>query len=221
MQLDFTEVSTPKLIDLLSRQNGLRLHDLMSLQGEKINPNGETVQITLTAIFPEKEEFEISIPEKGQRRPGPLSLAILSDAGWFPSPRLSELIRHLESAADKADPFNLATLQARIEKEREAATRHRESASHNRLCDAALRAALDALSVPEGKVRDWYLVLMAMSKRRDHLSIRSAKEAQFLDDQILAAREYGPALRSTPKQWTWQNDILRRSVDTLQTHLAT
>jgi hypothetical protein len=220
MDKDVTEISTPKLIELLSKPNGLRLSDLLFLQGEKIAPSGETVQILLKAVYPETGEFEISMPDKGHSRPDKLNHAILADAGWFPSPQLSELIRHAEKSTSVLDHDDLAEVQARIEREREIAKRNRESDAHSKKCEAALRAALDALHIPDANVRDWHLVLLAMFRHHDQLSIRDGKEAQFFEDQVTAAREHGVALRSSLKQWTWQRDILQRSAQKLREKLA-
>lgn len=220
MKTDLIEVSTPKLIELLSRPNGLRPHNLLFLQDETINPAGERTDISIVEVGSKPGEFLFSMPEKGHRRVGSLDLGILADAGWFPSPQLAELIRHFESAASSLDHIDLAEVQARIEREREAAKRHRDSEAHSRLCDSALKSALDALAKPEGKVADWHLVLLAMTKHSDQLIFRGDKEAQFLEDQVAAARAHGPALRSSPKQLVWQNDILRRSADNLRKTLG-
>jgi hypothetical protein len=213
------EVTTSELIDLIARPNGLRLVELLFLQGEILNPVDETVDVMISATYPETNELEFSLPEKAQLRRGSLKLATFSDATWFPSPQLFELIVGARASGFDLSPANLSDIQADIAREREIAQRQRDAGAFAASCDTALRMAMDVLTKAEGNVHHWHLVLLGMFRHREQLILRDAREEQFFDDRVNAAREYGSALRGSPRQWVWQADILRRSAPQLAGYL--
>lgn len=214
------ELSTPQLIDLVSRHGMLRLGDLVHLQGVVDVPRGGEVAITITAAFPDSGEVEVSQDDGSLRARKPLGHVTLADAGWFPSASLARRIEVLRAEVAQRPEVDLAVVMARLDAERARAETERQAAAHHAACDAALKAALAASADGSAGIADWHLVLQAMAARREALTLRDDREIEFFEGRLGSAREYGPGLRNSEKQIAWQGDILRRSAAGLRSALG-
>jgi len=215
-----------KLREILAGSKFAPFESLLWLQGVKAGPDGQDQDLTISAVFSNTREIEISFEEIDKAHTYNLTHSKIEDVVWFPSPRLQSLLdAEIEArrlCADVDGPALRAKADAvrqKYEEDIRAAKEERANLQFRLVCDNALAKALQALSLLDMTNTEWHLVLRAMGRRRDSVKLREGEETRFFEERVACAWEHGASLFNSEKRTTWQTDILRRSEVSLQASL--